>query len=105
MSAEELITKVTQIIPREDGSEVRIVATSMSRIFGDIRDSIDIYVHRRESSEHEWKLCSKDPHPDWRNMSVDEYTKRGRSEFLQTVKFGELVRVTSLIGQPISCLH
>jgi len=103
MAQEELITKVTKIIPREDGSAVRIVAQAM---FGaGLHRSIDVYVHRRESPDHNWKLCSDQPHPDWRTMSVEEYGKRGRSEKFQAVSHGEIFRVTNAIGKPMSYLQ
>ena len=98
--AEELITKITQIIPRADGSEVRIVVTNFAALGGP--PSNDVYVHRRESPEHEWVLCNDRPHPDWRTMSVDEYIKRGRSEMLQAVSHGEILKACSLIGKPIN---
>jgi hypothetical protein len=95
METEELATKVTQVIPRADGSRVRIVAEVGARV----------YVHRQVSPEHEWVLCSDQPHPDWRAMSVDEYTKRGRSEMLRTVSHGEILKVANLIGKPMSHFH
>ncbi len=103
MNPEELITKVTQVLQREDGSEVRMVATAM---FGrGLKRSIDLYVHRRDSAESKWILCNDKPHPDSKSMSVDEYVKFGRPEVFQLTSFGERVRLTSLIGQPMSALH
>lgn len=100
MQTEELITKVTQIIPRKDGSEVRIVAEAF---FGlGLTRSIGVYVHRRGSPEQPWQLCSDRPHPDWLTMSVDEYIKHGRSEMLRTVSHGEILRATSAIGKPLA---
>ncbi|WP_080416082.1 hypothetical protein [Burkholderia ubonensis] len=88
--------KVTQVIQRADGSEVRIVA---QKCFGlGLTCSIDVYVHRRESPNHPWVLLSDRPHPDWRAMSVDEYCKRGRSEMLQAVSHGEILKVTSALA-------
>jgi hypothetical protein len=102
MITENLITKVTQIFPREDGSEARIVAEN----FGDQwNPQIGIYVHTRKNPDSEWELCSDRPHKDWRTMSVDDYVKNGRPESLVAVSFGERVRVTKLIGQPMSVLH
>ena len=98
METEPLITKVTQVIQREDGSEVRIIAQAC---FGlGLTRSIDVYVHHRESPDHDWKLCSDRPHPDWREMSVDDYIKHGRSEMLQMVSPGEILKATSEIGKP-----
>nr|WP_250697738.1 hypothetical protein [Escherichia coli] len=59
---------------------------------------------RRDSSESNWSLCGKDPHPEWRKMSVDEYQKFGRSEMLRYATPGEILRVASAIGQPMSFL-
>lgn len=96
----EPITKISQTLQRADGSEARIVAQAC---FGaGLQQSIDVYVHRRESPDHEWVLCSDSPHKDWRDMSVDEYIKHGRSEVLQTVSPGEIMKVASAIGKPKS---
>jgi hypothetical protein len=90
--------KVTQIIRRNDGSEVRIVA---QKFYGrGLTCSIDVYVHRRESPDHPWMLTSNQPHPDWCKMSVDEYIKRGRSEMLRTVSHGEILKVTRALAFP-----
>lgn len=94
-----LITKVTQDIIRDNGSEVRIVA---QLCFGaGLRQSTGVYVLRRESSSHNWQLCNDRPHPEWKTMSVDEYQRRGRSEMLQTVTPGEVLRLTSALGKPM----
>ncbi|WP_454538415.1 hypothetical protein [Escherichia coli] len=81
---------------------VRIVA---QRGYGSgLTASLDVYVLRRDSSESNWSLCGKDPHPEWRKMSVDEYQKFGRSEMLRYATPGEILRVASAIGQPMSFL-
>lgn len=95
------ITKVTQIIQRADGSEVKIVAQSYTG--AGLTQSIGVDVFRRESPDRPWKLCSDRPQPTWRAMSVDEYVKHGRSEMLQFVSVGEILKVSSVIGKPISC--
>jgi hypothetical protein len=93
------VTKLTRIIPREDGSEVRIVAQAY---FGaGLHCSVGVDVFRRQSSGHNWTLCSKEPHPDWRQMSVDEYVRHGRSEMLQTASHGEILAVVNAIGKPM----
>jgi hypothetical protein len=97
------ITKITREFQRKDGSEARIVAEGM---YGrGLKLSVDIRVFRRASPDQGWTLCSNNPHPKWREMSVAEYDQRGRSEMLQTVSSGEIMTVTSLIGQPMSVLH
>ncbi len=73
MHSQDPITKLTQTLQRDDGSQVRIVA---QRGYGSgLTASLDVYVLRRDSSESNWSLCGKDPHPEWRKMSVDEYQK------------------------------
>ncbi|EPT0049420.1 hypothetical protein ACVNHR_005350, partial [Escherichia coli] len=102
MHSQDPITKLTQTLQRDDGSQVRIVA---QRGYGSgLTASLDVYVLRRDSSESNWSLCGKDPHPEWRKMSVDEYQKFGRSEMLRYATPGEILRVASAIGQPMSFL-
>lgn len=72
-------------------SEVRIVVEEFWGL--GLSRSLDVRVHRRESAEHEWQLTSNRPHPKWREMSVDEYVARGRSEQLRTVSWGEIMKV------------
>lgn len=91
------ITKVTQTFQRADGSEARITATQ-DAIFG---GKTHITVERRGGPDELWRECSKLPHPDWREMSVDEYTQRGRPEHLQTVTFAEMVKTTALLGRDL----
>lgn len=85
------MAKLERIIHRADGTEVKLVA----RAFFDLnmKCSTDVDVFRRSGPEHDWKLTSAEPHPDWRKMSVDEYNKRGRSERLQTASHGEIFKV------------
>ena len=88
-----MASKVVRHIQRGDGSEVRITATAM---YGaGLTRSVDVYVHRRDSSNKDWKLCSDRPYPNWREMSVDEYIKHGRSEMLRMVSHGEILKTTS----------
>lgn len=63
--------------------------------------SIGVDVFRRPSPSHNWTLCSDRPHPDWREMTVDEYIKHGRSEMLQAATHGEILTVTSLLKAQI----
>lgn len=97
-SATNTAEKITQIIQRANGSEVRIVAQNF---YGSgLTRSVGVYVHRRERANDPWMLTNDQPHPDWREMSVDEYIKRGRSEMLRTVSIGEILKVTSAL-----CIH
>ncbi len=94
------VTKMTHILERADGSEVRIVAQAM---FGEgLHRSVDVTVHRRTSGSHDWSLCTFDPAPDWRSMSVADYVSRGRSAALQAASSGEILRAISAIGRPIA---
>lgn len=93
------ISKITQIIQRQDGSEVKIVAQAF---FGTgLHMSIDSYFLHRQNSNSQWRLLSKNKHPDANKMSCSEYLEKGRPEFLQYLSIGEILKVTSLIGQPI----
>ena len=100
MESEKLVTKFTQIIQRQDGSEVRIVAQAF---FGaGLTRSTGVCVHRRESPEHPWQLCGDQPHPDWRKMSVDDYIQFGRPEMLRIVSRGEIMKAVGEIGKPFA---
>lgn len=89
------MAKVEQLLKRTDGSEVKVVA---QECFGlGLTRSVDVYVLRRESAKHAWKLLSNRPHPNSRSMSVDEYVKHGRSEMLQNVSHAEILRTTSML--------
>lgn len=99
MSTNDLITKITHTYSREDGSEVRIVAQACHG--AGLNQSIDIYVLRRESADHDWSLCSDQPHPDWRKMSVDDYLLNGRSDMLNVASHAEILKAASMIGRPL----
>ena len=103
MEAQNLVTKLTQVLPRKDGSECRIVVTKMYGL--GLVPSVDVYVHRRESPGHDWKLCDDKPHKDWLTMDRDDYVKYGRSEKLEMVSHGEILKLISLIGQPLSVVN
>lgn len=100
MQPDGLVTKVTQIIQRKDGSEVRIVAEAFHG--SGLTRSIDVRVHKRGSPGGSWMLCSNRPHPNWHGMSVDQYVSHGRSEMLQAASPGEILRAVSAIGKPMS---
>ena len=100
---DDLVTRVTRIIPRKDGSEVKIVAQAF---FGTgLRWSVGVDVFRRQCSSQDWKLCSDRPHPNWRKMSVDEYVKHGRSEKFQAASHGEILAMASAIGKPLAAIN
>lgn len=94
------ITKIQKIFVREDGSEAKIIAESM---FGKgLHHSANVTVFRRESAAHAWQLCGDQLHPDWRSMSVDEYTKSGRPEMFKYVSIGEILSMVNMLGRPLS---
>lgn len=86
------MAKVHKLLQRSDGSEVKIVAESMQG-YG-LHVSMDFYVLRRESQSSDWELLSKEPHPRWREMAVDEYVKEGRP---QAFKYASLSEILSTI--------
>ncbi len=93
------ISKITHIIQRNNGSEIKIVAQAC---FGSgLHMSIDSYFLHRQNSNSKWRLLSKDKHPNADKMSRAEYLEKGRPEFLQYLSHGEILKVTSLIGQPM----
>lgn len=93
-------TRVTRVLSRADGSEVEIVAQAY---FGTgLHRSIGADVFQRPSAEHAWSLCDNRPHPAWRQMSVEEYQRLGRSEMLRVATHAEILAVTSLIGAPVA---
>jgi len=100
MESEQLITKISQTLKRNDGSEVRIV---VEQSFGrGLTPSLGVYVLRRPTLADNWQLCSNAPHKDWRTMPVDEYQQRGRSEMLRYASSGEILRLSAAIGKPMS---
>lgn len=97
MHIENPITKLTQILTRPDGSQARIVAQVF---FGaGLHRSVGVYVHRRDDPDSPWKLCSDQPHQDWKQMSVEDYKARGRSEMLRTVTTGEILKLSHALMQ------
>lgn len=87
--------KVEQVLQREDGSEVKIVAYACTG--AGLTQSIGVYVHRREGPSRAWELMSDRPHPDWRKMSVDEYITQGRPEMLRVASMGEILKATNAL--------
>ena len=97
---EEKATKITQLLARADGSEVKIVAQTM---FGaGLHESVDVCVFRRGSPDDNWSLCNDRPAEGWREMPLDRYVKEGGSEVLRTVTHGEILRAVALLGKPMA---
>ena len=87
---------VSQLIERDNGSQVKIVA---EEFFGaGLHRSVGFFVLYRESGAHDWKLASDQPHPDWRFMSVDDYVRFGRPEHLRVASIGEILKVGHLLS-------
>lgn len=85
-----MMTRLETLIEKPGGAEVKIVAQAC---FGaGLKFSADVFVLRRESVKHDWRVLSDQPHPDWRTMSVDEYVRHGRSEKLQNVTHGQILK-------------
>ncbi|MDF8363366.1 MULTISPECIES: hypothetical protein [Achromobacter] len=85
--------KVTRILQRADGSEVRITAEPYAE--RNLEVSTHVYVHFRSNPSEPWQLASDRPHPDWRTMPRDDYIKYGRSKMLQLVSHGEIFSVSN----------
>lgn len=84
-----------QILQRQDGSEVRLLAQAY---FGrGLHCSIGVDVFHRASPGNAWQLTSDRPHPDWLAMSVDEYVKRGRCEKFQVASIGEILKASNTL--------
>jgi hypothetical protein len=95
---ENPVTKIRQILTRNDGSEIRITVTQM---FGSgLQSSNDVYVHRRSSANDEWILCSNQPHPNARTLSREQYLKFGRPEIYQYASHGEILKLSAMLGKP-----
>lgn len=92
------MSSVSRILTRMDGTEVKIVAQAMQSPTSS-KIGVDVYVLHRKHSDESWKLASKTPHPDWLTMSVSDYVKHGRSEMLQLVTPGELLRASHELFQ------
>lgn len=101
--SEDLITRYTQIIERQDGSEVKLVATAY---FGTgLHRSVGVDVFKRQNADQPWSLCNDRPDPRWREMSVEQHIREGRSEVLRTVSHGEILKVAGMIGKPMSAVN
>lgn len=96
---EDLITKVTQIINKPDGSQAKIVAQSMTG--QGLVQSTSISVFKKQSEQEEWMLCNDQPASDFKPMSRQDYETHGRSEALSTVSTAQILKVSSLLGQSL----
>lgn len=95
----DFITEVSQIIQRDDGSQVRIKVQSYGLLGSE--KSIGFDVWHRKSEALEWILCNREPCENWRNISVEEYIKGGRPEIFQKASHAEILKLASLIGKPL----
>lgn len=87
------MAKITRIIERTDGSQVKIVAEEFYGL--GLHRSTDVYVLHKSNGEDDWRLCSSQPKPGWREMSVQDYIQHGRSDMLCVVKPIEILAVLS----------
>ena len=98
----KLITKISQAIQRDNGSQIKIAATEM---YGSgLEKSIDFFVLQRNNKSENWRLLGNQPRLNYKNVSLDTYIKKGRAEYLDYVSHGEALKVISYIGKPLSCL-
>ncbi|OTA16043.1 hypothetical protein Xbed_03515 [Xenorhabdus beddingii] len=70
---------------------VRIVAT-MNHGSG-LSESISVDVFKKNIDDSKFILCGNNPHPEWRQMSVNEYIQYGRPEKFKYVTHAEIIRV------------
>lgn len=92
----EPVTKVTQIINRTDGTQVKIVATTYVGLGLHISVGVDVF--KRDDDNMPWILCDNRPVTNWKELSVAEYIIHGRSEMLQTVSHAEILRCTNMLS-------
>ncbi|OXR47889.1 hypothetical protein PuT2_15465 [Pusillimonas sp. T2] len=91
------MSKIEQILQREDGSEVKIVA---EEFFGmGLTRSIDVYVLARDNTNANWRLAKKDANPNWADMSVQDHEKVGRSEMLELVSRAEIQQALQILEE------
>lgn len=88
--------KVTQVLQRPDGSEVRIVAQKVYDVLR-AKPVVSYFVQKRETPEVDWRTLSSTPAPGWREMPRAEYLKHGRSEVFQAVSHGEIFKVCQML--------
>lgn len=74
--------KTIRLLSTPDGTQIRLTATLVPRLDMSQMD-VDIYAHFRQNAEQPWELANDRPHPNWRDMSVQDYIDRGRSQLLQ----------------------
>lgn len=94
----KIVSKVSQILVRENGEHVKITAHRYHSTPGSSHSSVDVMVHHRKSENENWSLCKNRPDPKWKKMSVDEYLKSGRAEMFKYVSIGEILKVSSLLS-------
>lgn len=101
--ANDTITKIEKTFECESGEQSRLTVYLASRPGGSAL--VGVYGHHRANDSEPWSLCSENPHPDWKSMSVDEYEKRGRSELLQYIKRSDIFKYSAMLGQPLEAVR
>lgn len=108
MLKQDVIGEITQELPRNDGSSIRIVVKDITSPWDNQR-MIDTYVLHRASNKSSWKVLSNRPHPDARTMCVDDYAKYGRSALLQELTRREqlivLPMLKNALGKPLNYIN
>ena len=88
---------VSKILQREDGRQVKIVATEM---FGrGLHRSVDVYVLHRDGPSEMWKLASDRPAEGWKEMPRQQYEREGRAEVLRVTNRGEIFKVVQELNE------
>lgn len=64
--------------------------------------SYEVQALMLQTEDHLRTLCNDRPAAGWREMSVDQYIREGRSEVLRTVTHGEIFRAASFLGKPMT---
>jgi len=79
---DEPITKLTRIIKRVNGSEIKLCGTAYYGQGLKLSKGVDLF--HRETPGHEWRLCCDKQHPYWEQMR------------------GEILKVSNALGRPLS---
>ncbi|MBE8596820.1 hypothetical protein [Xenorhabdus sp. BG5] len=91
----------------KESTIVRIIATMY---YGSgLSESINVDVFKKDFDDSKFVLCGNDPHPEWRQMSVNEYIQHGRPEKFKYVTYAEIIRAVielkSISIKPITLLN
>lgn len=80
-TTEEINGRYVTTMDRPDGSQLRITAQIVGLSNGKL--TVDRYIHHKPHPDSkEWLLLGDQPAPNWRTMSIDEYTRVGRPPWM-----------------------